>query len=343
VLPSVSPFGYGRKVTAIRLGSKHDRQNAADHPVSSRKQIAAGRALLTVQVVLLVAMTTTVATRVWQDHVWVGFLLMGVTLVAWIPELTRQRVRRWWFIYVAGIFAYTLLRSFADETGIPIQTAYVIQFDRMLFIGNDAIPSLQRRLFSPTNVSFVDWAAVVIHWSFFIAPHALAVAIFLFRRHLFPAYVTVIVGTMYAGLLFFFLVPTTPPWLAAQSGDLPYMFRIMDFVGGHANADTYGSLYESLGEPNPVAAMPSIHFGVTFAMYLWARGQFPRFAHLLLAYSFVMGVSLLYLAEHYAFDLVVGLACALAVHLVALRFLGSYSPLRTTSSSSGPSRPSSAV
>jgi len=289
-------------------------------------------ALLAVQVVLLLAMTTTVATRVWQDHVWIGFLLMGLTAAVWTPEIVRQRVRRWWFIYVAGIFAYTLLRSFADETGIPIQTAYVIRFDRLLFFGNDVVPSLQRELFSPSDVSFLDWTAVAIHWSFFVAPHALAVVIFIFRRHLFPAYATLIVGTMYAGLLFFFLIPPAPPWLAAQSGDLPYTFRIMDFVGVHASADTYGSLYKSLGEPNPVAAMPSIHLGVTFAMYLWARGRFPRFERLLLGYSFIMGVSLLYLAEHYAFDLVAGLVCALAVHWLAKRFLDFYSAPPSSSS-----------
>lgn len=307
------------------MGPKRDRQPLPPAPDAERRSLLASMALPALQITLLLAMTMTVATRVWQDHVWIGFVLIGLTLTVWVPELSRERARRWWFLYVGGIFAYTLLRSFADETGIPVQTAYVIHFDRLLFFGNDAVPSLQRKLFSPSDVSLLDWAAVAVHWSFFVAPHALAVAIFLFRRHLFPAYTILIVGTMYLGLAFFFLIPTAPPWLAAQSGDLPYMFRVMDFVGGQANADTYGSLYESLGEPNAVAAMPSIHFGVTFAMYLWARGRFPRFGYLLLVYSLVMGIALLYLAEHYAFDLVVGLVCALAVHALLRRYLPSYS------------------
>ena len=311
-------------MTALRTGSKRDRHQLVTLANRARRALPALQALAVVQAGLLLAMTTTVATRVWQDHVWIGFALVGLTLVAWAPELRRQRARRWWFVYVGGIFAYTLLRSFADETGVPVQTAYVIQFDRVLFFGNDVVPSLQQKLFSPSHVSLLDWAAVVVHWSFFVAPHALAVAIFLFRRHLFPGYALLVVGTMYAGLAFFFLIPTAPPWLAAQSGDLPYMFRVMDFVGGQANSDTYASLYESLGEPNAVAAMPSIHFGVTFAMYLWARSRFPRFAYVLLAYSFVMGVSLLYLAEHYAFDLVVGLVCAVVVHWLAGRYIMSY-------------------
>ena len=48
---------------------------------------------------------------------------------------------------------------------------------------------------------------------FFIAPHALAVMLFLRRRELFPRYVVMILGIMYVALLLFFLVPTTrlPP------------------------------------------------------------------------------------------------------------------------------------
>ena len=35
--------------------------------------------LLTAQTMLLLAMTVTVVTKVWQDHVWFGWLLVGVT------------------------------------------------------------------------------------------------------------------------------------------------------------------------------------------------------------------------------------------------------------------------
>ncbi len=64
-----------------------------------------------------------------------------------------------------------------------------------------------------------------------------------------------------------------------------------------------------------MAAMPSIHMGVTFAMYLWARSHEPRFALPLLIYSLLMGAALVYLAEHYVLDLIVGMACAVLCHL----------------------------
>ncbi|MCC6381160.1 MAG: phosphatase PAP2 family protein [Dehalococcoidia bacterium] len=276
---------------------------------------------LVLQALALLAMTVTVATRTWQDHLWLGLALTGAAAAAWAPELSRRRVRLWWFAYVAGIFVYTLLRSVADDAGMPVQTMYVIDVDRILFFGQDPVVWLQRNLFSPAAVSWLDVFAVQVHWSFFIAPHVAAVLIFLWRRDLFPRYAVVVVGTMYAGLLLFFVVPTSPPWLAAQAGDIPQVFRIMDFVGGRVDAGTYRSFYASLGEPNSVAAMPSIHMAVTVAMYLWARDHYPKLAWPLFAYSVLMGLSLVYLAEHYAFDLLMGAAIAFACHLVTRRLV----------------------
>lgn len=278
-------------------------------------------ALLGLQSALLLAMAGTVATRTWQDRPWLGVALVVAALAAWAPELRRSRARRWWFLYVAGIFAYTLLRSVADETGVPTQTMYVIDADKLMFLGSDPVVWLQEHLFRPDRVTALDIAAVQVHWSFFVGPHLAAVLIFFWRRSLFPRYVTAVVGTMWAGLLLFFLVPTTPPWLAAQSGHLAEAFRVMDFVGGSVDADTYRSFYTSLGEPNSVAAMPSIHMAVTFAMYLWARDHARRLAWPLLVYSVVMAFSLVYLAEHYTLDLLVGMGVAWVCHAASRRFV----------------------
>lgn len=284
-------------------------------------------ALLVTQATLLLAMTATVATKVWQDHMWVGFLLVGLTLMAWAPELRQSRFRRWWFAYVAGIFLYTLLRAYADETLVPIRTVYVIDVDKFFFFGTDPVVWLQDRLFSPNRLTALDFLTVQVHWSFFFVPHLAAIAIFLWRRDLFPRYAVLVVGTMYLGLALFFLLPTTPPWLASQAGQLPGVFRVMDFVGGRVDSETYKTLYASLGEPNSVAAMPSIHMGVTFAVYLWARDHYRRIAWGLLAYSAIMAFSLLYLAEHYVTDLAVGVLCALVCHWATERLVPDPAPL----------------
>lgn len=292
----------------------------ARQPSAGAGRSPAGVALLTLQALALVVLAATVATKSWQQHIWFGWLLVAVTCFIWSPELRRSRDRRWWLLYVAGIFVYTLLRSYADDTGMPIQAPYVIHIDHFLFFGNDPTVWLQQHLFSTSRVTALDILAVQVHWSFFVAPHAAAVLIFFWKRQLFPRYVLVVVGTMYAALAVFFVAPTAPPWLAAREGLLPGAFRIMDFVGGKVNSDAYRSLSSSLGEPNPVAAMPSVHMAVTFAMYLWVRDYVPRIAPWLLAYCVVMGLALVYLAEHYVVDLGAGVLCALICHLSVRHF-----------------------
>ncbi len=280
-------------------------------------------------------MTAAVASKYWQGHQGQGVALVVIAGLLWLPEIGKRRARLWWFAYVGSIFAYTLLRSLADETAIPTRTGYVIDIDRFVF-GTSPVVWLQSAFFDPAHISFLDFFTVQVHWSFFIAPHAAAVLIFFRRRDLFPRYAFVILGTMYVGLALFFLLPTTPPWLAAQAGALPDAFRVMDFVGNRVSPGTYQEFYASLGEPNSVAAMPSIHMGVTFGMYLWSRAHAPRIAWPLLAYSVLMGFSLVYLAEHYVADLVVGIACASLCQLGA-RLI----PLRVAADEELPSRPGS--
>jgi membrane-associated phospholipid phosphatase len=280
--------------------------------------------LATIQVALLLVMTASLATRIWVDHLWISAGLVAVTVVAWAPELTRRRARRWWFVYVTGIFVYTVLRSFADETAIPVRTDYVIKADQAVFSGTDPVLWLQHEAFQPWRIDFVDMAAVAVHWSFFIAPHAAAIAIFIWRRELFPRYTAAMVGTMYVALVLFFLVPTSPPWLAGRTGDLPGALRVMDFVGGRVDGEAYRNVYSSLGEPNSVAAMPSLHMGITFLLFLWAFDHVRRLAPILLVYSLVMGLSLMYLAEHYLLDLLVGAICAVLCYQAAKRWVPVY-------------------
>ena len=279
------------------------------------------RVIPPLQVAALVAMVAMVGTRGWQHHLPEGFALAIVATAIWAPDLARQSSRRWWFWYVAGIFLYTLLRSLADETNIPVRTAYPINFDDALFFGNNPTQALQRWLFRPPSVSLVDWAAVLMHWSFFIAPHLVALVLFLRKRELFPRFTVAMLLTWYAGLALFVLVPTAPPWLAANSGALPGTFRVMDFVGGQVSEGAYNNVTATFGEPNSVAAMPSLHMAITFVLILWAFSHGRRLGLLAGAYGIAMAFSLLYLGEHYLADMLVGVAVAIGGFAAARRWV----------------------
>lgn len=245
-------------------------------------------------------------------------LALAAVLLIW-PAARRVRHLHLGIVYMFGLFVYTVLRSFADKTFIPIRTDYVIKIDNALFLGHSPTGWLQDKLFDPFHLRPLDWLTVQVHWSYFAVPHVAAVLVYLWRRDLFPRFVALVLGTFYAGLVLYFLLPTVPPWLAADRGVLPGVSRVMDFVGGQVDTDSYHRLYDALGVPNPVAAMPSLHMGVTFAIFLFARSCNRWLGRALLVYAVAMGFSLVYMGEHYVTDVLVGVLMATCVYQVVLR------------------------
>jgi membrane-associated phospholipid phosphatase len=116
------------------------------------------------------------------------------------------------------------------------------------------------------------------------------------------------------GLIGYFVVPTAPPWYAAEQGRIPGTRRIMVEVGERVWGRFWPWLYGFLGG-NPLAAMPSLHFGtsVMAAHVLGEVGPVP--GALGWTYASVLGFALVYLGEHYVIDLAAGLALAESVRL----------------------------
>ena len=119
-------------------------------------------------------------------------------------------------------------------------------------------------------------------------------------------------------LAFFFIIPTSPPWMvtgAVPGANFVEMWRITEDVlarmelpiGIFQTTEVDGiQAREVRVEPNPIAAMPSIHFASTalIAFPAWGSGAILFGAAVL--YTGLMGIALVYLGEHYVLDLVVG-------------------------------------
>jgi membrane-associated phospholipid phosphatase len=126
--------------------------------------------------------------------------------------------------------------------------------------------------------------------------------------------------TLAIGLAIYFLVPTAPPWLAANAGDLPDVARISAL----ANSEVWADAYERgayVAGANDVGAMPSLHTALSavVAMTLWRVSRVLGVIGWL--YVCAMGFSLMYLGEHYLVDVLAGVAiAALAWRLVTSRF-----------------------
>jgi hypothetical protein len=267
---------------------------------------------------ILALITAALVTHAWYMGWMVPAGLLTLAGVVWASEL-REGVRRWWFVYVAGIALFSALRAVADDTGFSMHAAYAATADRLLFGGTDPVVWLQSRAFAQGSMSGIGWLATQTHWSFFIMPHAVAAVVYLKRPQLFARYTLLQLAVLYGGLICFFLLPTTPPWLAADYGTVAAVERVLDVVGGTIDLQVYDAMYEALGEPNVVAAMPSLHMAVTFAITLWVWRHARGFSSLFAVYSAWMAVSLVLLAEHFVVDLLAGVALAIVADTLVER------------------------
>lgn len=247
------------------------------------------------------------------------FFLLALALpLAGIVLVAGREDRLTWAVYILGFVVFAYLRAVADETPIPVAYHYVIAADRWLGAGVVPTLALQRRFYVLGAPSVWDYYTVAIHFSYFFVPHLFAFALWTHDRALFRRYVTVALATYYAALIACVLLPTAPPWLAGQTGDLPHVFRVVEDVYGRVSPEAYDYGYSVAGT-NAVAAMPSLHQAIVMLIALAASRIHPVSALVGWAYALSMGVALVYTGEHYVVDLLAGVALAWGAWRVAGR------------------------
>lgn len=225
-------------------------------------------------------------------------------------------------VYALQMWAYLAHYDMPDDDPDTIarrlRVRYPIAADRVFGAGEIPTVRLQRALGTPGRVLAHDTALAWLHWSWFIVPHGTVLYALLRHPEKFEGAATRIAATFDAGVVFYWLVPTAPPWWAGENGHLPPVRRIMVEAGSEFWGSLWQRLYDSLGR-NPFAAMPSLHFAtsVTAAHVLSDLG--PVEGALGWTYAVALGFALVYLGEHYVIDLVAGLALAETVRLAAPR------------------------
>ena len=117
------------------------------------------------------------------------------------------------------------------------------------------------------------------------------------------------------GVLFYWVLPTAPPWYAARSGAItadPALRRLMVEHGEMFWRERWEPLYSFLGG-NPLAAKPSLHFATSLMAALLLADTGPVEGAVGWAYAITLGFALVHLGEHYVVDLLAGAGLTLAV------------------------------
>lgn len=277
-------------------------------------------------------------------------------------------VIRDWLPFALVLVAYDLSRGAADLIGRPTLWHWQIEADRWLFFGTVPTVWLQERLKLPAPPW---WEIVIssVYMSFFILPYVVAAVLWLRNRNEWKAFVRLFVGLSFAALVIYALLPAAPPWAAArctagdvdggpagpgcmfrpargvpdggllgamqstQDGANDWIERIVGRGWGKLNLHSATALLDQgQASVNLVAAIPSLHAGLTLAIavFLWNRVQ-RRWRPLLVAYVLIMAFTLVYTAEHYVIDILLGWALA----AVVLTAIGRYEARKGRRSTAG--------
>jgi len=227
-----------------------------------------------------------------------------------------------------------------------LRIRYPIRAD--LALGGGELPNLrlQRALATPGRVGVLDRALAIVHWTWFAEPHSALLWILLRRHHRFAHAARQMAAAYDIGCAVYFLVPTAPPWWAAENGYIEdelarlgspaagaeaeaetlRLRRLMVEAGEEVWGGAWPGLYRALGG-NPWAAMPSLHFATSLLASILLAESAPGAGAVGFGYAAALALALVYLGEHYAIDLIAGAALVVAVRFgeplvepAALRF-----------------------
>jgi membrane-associated phospholipid phosphatase len=236
---------------------------------------------------------------------------LGMT-VLWPRSKLRDAV-----LFAQQMWAFVMIHELPYDNPqrleARLRSNYPIVADR--FLGAGVLPSLrlQRALSGRGGANLVDRVLTWAHWLWFLEPHSAMVWILLRHNERFPRAARQLAATYDIGCVFYFLVPTAPPWWSSEKGLTDgEVRRIMVDVGEQTWGRAWDRMYESLGG-NPWAAMPSLHFAtsVMVAIHLSEAGRVEGAVGW--GYALTLGFALVYLGEHYVTDLIAGALLVAAV------------------------------
>jgi len=259
------------------------------------------------------------------DQVSVG-ISVGIFIL--IGHLGRP-ARRWaWLVFDISCYcvmwlAYEESRGWADQAGFPLQVEAPRIIDRFLFLGTDPNVWIQEHFYDPKVIHWYDKVASVTYFTHFIFPVIAIAVVWVVSHREWARFIKRFASLLLVSCAMFVLVPTVPPWMAADRKR--YDFRIIEPLARHTGRGfrelgMKGFVNEwnsALSWGNVIAAMPSLHSAYAlFVPAFFLPLIKPKWLKaVVLCFPVVMLTSLVYFAEHWVIDGLVGWA------LVGLSFL----------------------
>jgi membrane-associated phospholipid phosphatase len=211
-----------------------------------------------------------------------------------------------WSPFIILLLSYEALRGVADGLVANTHVQFAVNADKFMFFGHVPTLYLQDKLWDPDHLHWYDYVAAFVHPMHFILPLALAFVFWMSNRRLYWKFLASYLLLTYAGFITYLLFPAAPPWYAADVGRIAPVQQILGQVLWQHSVSHPIVLAYGYFDPNPVAAIPSLHaaFPVLVWLVLW-KVQ-PKWGWATIFYPLAMAFSVVYLGEHYVIDVLIG-------------------------------------
>jgi len=215
--------------------------------------------------------------------------------------------------FVVLFLSYDALRPLAPFLAPHVHYWPMINFDRWL--GHGTVPTvwLQHHLYHG-YLTWYDYYFYALYTCHFLIPIVVAILVYKRAPQDYSRYVAAFLLLSYVGFITYIVFPAAPPWMAADLGLIPHVTQIVNNVWLALGVQDFPTLLSKLS-PNQVAAVPSLHAAYPMLVILVVRRSFGwRAAAALVWYPLSMWFGIVYMAEHYVFDALVGIAYAIIAY-----------------------------
>jgi len=244
-------------------------------------------------------------------------IILSILIVFAFLTRTQKDFFKDWLIFLAVIYFFDTMRGLIfygiGRLNLPVYCEYVFKIEKDLFGG---IPSLflQQTLLKNSNISWLEKGLTIIYGTHFLAFLLVGFYFWLKDKYFFKLFKMSFYLLLLIGIGSYALVPTAPPWMAADLfGLFPKLF--------HFNLHVFTMFIPDLTSDfavNPVAAMPSLHaaFPLLCAILLWKKIKYKSLPFAL--YTLIIFFTIIYTGDHYLTDILAGVIIALLSFFLAL-------------------------
>lgn len=245
------------------------------------------------------------ALMVWQG---IGITPDRYTFVLVLPILFIHKTRKFlmdWTPFVFILISYDFFRGIAGNINPNVHFLEPAALEKNIF-GQLPTITLQNIFYTQGKIHWYDFLAAILYFLHFALPLAFAFILWLKNRNYFKQFVASLILLSYAAFATYVIYPAAPPWFSEKSGYISGVTKILDNTLQYFPQKLdLPTIYHSLN-PNLVAAIPSLHAAYPLLVFLYALKFFKNKAFYFLPYVLTVWVSIIYLGEHYAIDIIIG-------------------------------------